>query len=103
MNQKPGRRPAYWFLARRRYFLKNFGAARTALADAAFLTGFALWRLRRRIQAKPDTDPPRMLWDSWRYSVFCTGFKVRAVPNPALEETAAGGVAPLAGQPGLSS
>lgn len=84
-RDRPKRLPAYWFLARRRYFLKNFGAVRAALADALFLVGFAFWRLRRRIQRKPDTDPPHMLWDSLRHSVFCTGFQVRPVPNPALE------------------
>ena len=86
--ERYGRLPSYWFLARRRYFLKNYGAVRTALADAAFLAGFAAWRLRRRIQGKPDTDPPHMLWDSFRHSVFCTGFKVKPVPNPALRDTA---------------
>ena len=78
------RRPEYWFQARRRFFLKNHGALYTALADAAFLCGFALWRLRRRIQRKPDTDPPHMLIDFFRNSVFMTGFKVREVENPAL-------------------
>jgi GT2 family glycosyltransferase len=78
------RRPAYWFQARRRFFLKNHGALYTALADAAFLAGFALWRLRRRIQRKPDTDPNNMLIDSLRNSVFMTGFDLRDVENPAL-------------------
>jgi GT2 family glycosyltransferase len=81
------RLPGYWFQARRRYFLKNHGALYTALADAAFLTGFAIWRLRRRIQRKPDTDPQHMLIDSFRNSVFLTGFKVREVENPALRGT----------------
>ena len=81
------RRPEYWFQARRRFFLKNYGALYTALADAAFLSGFAFWRLRRRIQGKPDTDPPHMLADSLRNSVFVTGFKVREVENPALRGT----------------
>ena len=78
------RRPGYWFQARRRFFLKNHGASYTALADAAFLVGFAIWRLRRRIQRKPDTDPQLMLIDSIRNSVFVTGFKMREVVNPAL-------------------
>jgi len=80
-NQK---RPDYWFQARRRFFLKNHGALYAALADAVFLIGFALWRLRRRIQRMPDTDPPHMLMDSLRNSVFMTGFRVREVENPAL-------------------
>ncbi len=81
---KPKRRPAYWFQARRRFFLKNHGAAYTALADAAFLAGFAAWRLRRRLQGKPDLDPDHFLADSFRHSVFRTGFAVREVENPAL-------------------
>lgn len=80
------RRPAYWFQARRRFFLKSYGKAYTAMADAAFLCGFALWRLRRRIQRKPETDPLHMLGDSFRHSVFCTGFELRAVENPAMRE-----------------
>ena len=81
------RRPGYWFQARRRYLLKNYGALYTALADAAFLSGFALWRLRRRFQGKPDMDPRYMLMDSFRNSVFMTGFKLREVENPALRST----------------
>jgi GT2 family glycosyltransferase len=81
------RRPSYWFQARRRFFLKNYGPWYTAAVDAAFIFGFALWRLRRRIQRKPDNDPPHMLFDSIRHSVFCAGFKVAAVENPALRET----------------
>ena len=82
------RLPGYWFQARRRYFLKNHGAWYTAMADAAFILGFAAWRLRRSIQHKPDTDPPHMLGDSIRHSVFCAGFKVPVVENPALREAA---------------
>jgi N-acetylglucosaminyl-diphospho-decaprenol L-rhamnosyltransferase len=85
----PGRRAPYWFQARRRYFLKNYGAFYTALVDAAFISGYAIWRLRRRIQRKPDTDPPYMLIDSIRHSVFFTGPTVRVVENPALREAAA--------------
>jgi N-acetylglucosaminyl-diphospho-decaprenol L-rhamnosyltransferase len=64
--------------------LKNHGKARAALADAAFIVGFSLSRLRRRIQRKPDNDPPQMLMDFIRHSVFCAGFKVHAVQNPAF-------------------
>jgi GT2 family glycosyltransferase len=78
------RRPDYWFQARRRFFLKNYGPLRTAFADGAFLLGYALWRLRRRVQSKPDSDPPHFLWDAFRHSVFVTGFALRDVENPAL-------------------
>ena len=80
------RRPEYWFQARRRFFLKNYGALYAALVDAAFLSGFALWRLRRCIQRKPDIDPPHMLVDALRHSVFVAGFRVRAVHNPVLRK-----------------
>jgi N-acetylglucosaminyl-diphospho-decaprenol L-rhamnosyltransferase len=83
-NRQPARRPAYWYQARRRFFLKNYGAFYTALADAAFIVGFAMWRVRRRLQRKPDTDPPYMLIDSIRHSVFFAGISVPVVENPAM-------------------
>jgi N-acetylglucosaminyl-diphospho-decaprenol L-rhamnosyltransferase len=90
-NELVKRRPTYWFQARRRFFLKNHGKLYTALADAAFLFGFAIWRLRRRLQRKPDTDPPHFWADSFHHSVFCTGFKLRDVENPAVRSFAAAG------------
>ncbi len=69
------RRPAYWFESRRRYFLKH-GRAYAAAADAAFLAGFTLFRLRRAVQRKADTDPPRMWGDSVRQSVFLSGWRI---------------------------
>jgi N-acetylglucosaminyl-diphospho-decaprenol L-rhamnosyltransferase len=81
---RPRRRPDYWFQARRHFFLKDYGPLRTALMDATWILGFALWRLRRWIQRRPDTDPDRMLYDSIRHSVFVTGFRRKPVPNPAL-------------------
>ncbi len=57
------RRPSYYFDSRRRYFVKNYGLLTAILADLAWITGFILWRIRRRLQAKPDTDPPKMLHD----------------------------------------
>jgi GT2 family glycosyltransferase len=83
------RRAPYWYQARRRYFLKNHGALYAAVTDAAFIAGFAIWRVRRWLQRKPDPDPPYMLIDSIRHSVFCTGFKVKTVENPALAGLAA--------------
>jgi GT2 family glycosyltransferase len=82
------RRPPYWFQARRRYFVKNYGAWYAALVDAANILGFAAWQLRRRIQRKPDSNTPYMLIDSIRHSVFCAGPGVPVVENPALREAA---------------
>ena len=85
--QKPPRRPAYWHQARRRFYLKNYGPFYTAMVDAAFISGHALWLLRRLIMRKPDIDPPRMLLDSIRHSIFFTGGELRTVENPALGAT----------------
>lgn len=68
-----GRRPAYWFESRRRYFLKHHGPTGLALADVATLAGYASFRVRRRLQQKPDRDPPRLLWDYFRHSVLVKG------------------------------
>jgi GT2 family glycosyltransferase len=65
-SEPAARRPRYWFESRRRYFVKNHGRAYALFADAAWVTGFALWRIRRLVQRKPDTDPPHMLWDFLR-------------------------------------
>ncbi|MCL4215502.1 MAG: glycosyltransferase family 2 protein [Candidatus Hydrogenedentes bacterium] len=68
-------RPRYWFDSRRRYFLKHHGFLYTALADAAWIKGFAFWRFRRWLQRKPDTDPPHLLGDFIRNSVWLRGGK----------------------------
>lgn len=63
------RRPAYWFESRRRFFLKAYGRAYALLTDLAWMVCFALWRLRRLLQRKPDHDPPGMLADFARHSL----------------------------------
>jgi N-acetylglucosaminyl-diphospho-decaprenol L-rhamnosyltransferase len=62
------RRPGYWFLARRRYFLRNHGLVATVLADLAWSLGYASFRLRRLVHPKPGTDPQWMFWDFIRYN-----------------------------------
>jgi GT2 family glycosyltransferase len=62
------RRPRYWFASRRRYFEKHHGLAYALLADVLWAMGFALWRVRRVLQGKPDNDPPHMLVDFLRFS-----------------------------------
>jgi N-acetylglucosaminyl-diphospho-decaprenol L-rhamnosyltransferase len=68
-RRSPQRMPQYWFESRRRYFLKFHGAFYTALADLLWMTGFGLWRLRRWVFSKPDSDPPYFLWDFFRNSL----------------------------------
>jgi hypothetical protein len=81
----PTRRPPYWFTARRRYYLKNYGALYAACVDAAFIFGLACWQGRRRIQRKPEWFAPHFLRDIIRGSVFLKGFKVPIVENPAMK------------------
>jgi len=66
---RPKRTPAYVFQSRRRYFVKNHGRLYAFFADAACLAAFSIYRLRRRLQRKPDTDPPHALADFARHSV----------------------------------
>jgi GT2 family glycosyltransferase len=60
--------PTYWFASRRRYFIKSHGPVYALLADIAWVFGFTLWRLRRRLQQLPDCDPPGLLWDFVRFN-----------------------------------
>lgn len=74
-KRPPKRLPKYWFDSRRRYFLKNHGWLYAAIADAAWVVGFSLWRLRRVLQHKPDNDPPKLLSDFVLNSVLLKGVR----------------------------
>jgi hypothetical protein len=63
------RMPQYWFDSRHHYFKKNHGPMYLALSDVLFALGFAMWRVRRKIQGKPDEDPPALLADFIRHGV----------------------------------
>lgn len=68
-TKKPAKRvPTYWFESRRRYFQKNYGRLYNVLADLAWASGFACWRVRRWVQRKPDLDPPGYLGDFIRFN-----------------------------------
>lgn len=71
-RRAPPRRPAYWFAARQQYFLKHHGAFYSGLADAAWLFGFGVWRVRQWLQGKPDGDPPRLWRDFLKHSIDFT-------------------------------
>lgn len=81
-SKRPKRRPAYWFNARRRYFLNSFGSLGAAAADAAALAGLMLHKLRLALTRQPDPDPPKLFTDLARHSVFVRGFRKRSVINP---------------------
>ena len=62
------RKPKYWFASRRRYFAKHHPQRDAFWADVGWAVGFAAWRLRNRVQRKPDTDPAGLLGDFVRYN-----------------------------------
>lgn len=70
------RRPKYWFDSRRRYFLRNHGAAFTALLDAVWAVTYPFGRLQLSLRRKPVFDPTRLWLDYVKNSVFCRGFKL---------------------------
>ena len=77
-RKKPPRRvPAYWLAARRRYFRKHLSPLAATLADVAWAAGFAVWRVRRRVQRKPDRDPPHALADFVRVNFLAPPAEVR--------------------------
>jgi len=84
---KPDRRPKYWYESRHRYFVKNHGLLYAAVVDACAISACALWRARRSIQRKPDYDPPHLLGDLIRHSVFVRGRKLNS-PEEARPESA---------------
>ena len=67
-GEQQKRRPRYWFDARRRFFVANHGRARAFAADLTYALAFSSFRIRRRLQRKPDIDPHLMLWDFVRYN-----------------------------------
>ncbi|QYO63035.1 MFS transporter [Leptolyngbya sp. 7M] len=75
-KRQPKRRPTYWFDSRRRFFVKNYGWWYAVLTEAAWASGYALWRLRRAVQRKPDTDPPNLLSDFLLNSVLFKGAEI---------------------------
>ncbi len=88
-EERPKRRPAYWFNSRRRFFLKNFGLLYTLVADLAALTGLALCRLRWFLLRKsPNQDPPYLFLDLLKHSVLLKGGKIEPVRDLDASETA---------------
>jgi len=67
------RLPGYVLDSRRRYFVKNHGRAYAALADLLWIGGHLLWRLRMRLQGRPDRAAPGVLRDFIRHGALAPG------------------------------
>ncbi|TPV95052.1 MAG: glycosyltransferase family 2 protein [Myxococcales bacterium FL481] len=68
-DERPGRRPQFWFESRRHYYVKNFGRGYAALTDAAATAGILLWRLKLMVKREKNMDPPHLLRDLVRNGV----------------------------------
>ncbi len=71
-HMKPKRRPRYWFDSRAGFFSQNYGFLVSLLADAAWASGYACFRLRRLAMLKKVNDAPWLLWDFVRYTCFAS-------------------------------
>lgn len=67
VRSSPPRRPRYWWESRHRYFTRNYGRLYALATDVAWASAYATYRVRRRLQGKPDNDPPHMLADFLRF------------------------------------
>ena len=76
-HRRPGRKPTYWFDSRRRYFLKNYGMLYAAAADLAAIAGSTLAAVRTTLTRREKTDPPCLIRDFIRNSVFLKGISTR--------------------------
>ena len=54
--------PPYYFEARRRFFLKNFGGFYAAMADIGQIVGLALWRVRASSYGQRGFCRRRIFW-----------------------------------------
>ncbi|MDR7423230.1 MAG: glycosyltransferase family 2 protein [Armatimonadota bacterium] len=69
MKETGRRMPRFWFDSRRHYLRKHHGVGYQRACDLAYAAGRGLWEVRRRLQRKPDSGPPRLWWDFVRHSL----------------------------------
>ena len=75
-RKKASRRPAYWFASRRRFFLKHHHWLALFLADCLWMIGYSSLLIRRKLQRKPNFDPPFFLRDFFSNSIFFKGIRL---------------------------
>ncbi len=67
-DQRPQRRPSYWFRSRRHYFIKHHGRLQAFTADLALAAGIMLHHLKVLIRRSANPFPPYFLYDLLRHS-----------------------------------
>jgi N-acetylglucosaminyl-diphospho-decaprenol L-rhamnosyltransferase len=81
-NMAAKRLPAYWYEARRRYFVRAGGPAMALGAGIAWLAGRGLWRVRRLLSGRREDGPPLMTRDMLALSTVPRGRDRRRAPLP---------------------
>jgi N-acetylglucosaminyl-diphospho-decaprenol L-rhamnosyltransferase len=69
MGDETKRMPGYWFVARRRYFVKHHGRLYAAACDAAWLGGHVLRKAADRVLLRDSGSRPRLGLDFLRYTL----------------------------------
>lgn len=67
-QDRPKRRPAYWFESRRRYYTKHYSRLYGSLADLALAAGTLIWMARAAIERRPSLCPDKFLNDLARHT-----------------------------------
>jgi GT2 family glycosyltransferase len=69
MGDETRRMPGYWFVARRRYFVKHHGRLYAAACDAAWLGGHVLRKAADRVLFRDSGSRPHLGMDFLRYAL----------------------------------
>ncbi len=67
-TKKTKRRTKYWCESRRYFYMKNYGALYFCVLDSIFSICHSLWRIRAKLQKKPDDTPPYFIRDIIKHS-----------------------------------
>lgn len=91
MGDETKRMPGYWFVARRRYFVKHHGRLYAAACDAAFLGGHVLRKAADRVLFRHSHARPNLGKDLLRYAL---SHLAAPAPLSAAPKTKSNGAAP---------
>ncbi|WP_426413279.1 glycosyltransferase family 2 protein [Bradyrhizobium ganzhouense] len=82
VDNTPRRLPKYLLEARRRFYLKNYGALFALMADTCLLCGILISKFRSLVTLTPSQLPPKIFVDSFLSSVFVRGAGIDNVRAP---------------------
>jgi GT2 family glycosyltransferase len=80
------RTPAYWYESRWYYYSKNYGRVYAFAATLLNVVGTSFWRIRRRIEGKPNTDANRFIRDMIAHDVKAV---FRPTPGASIQSMTA--------------